>query len=132
MSISSHEAGRKPRRRSLVLVLLAWVFIGGQALLAAGSMYNYQEADTQTDEATVPWGLVGQGAVKMRLVATQAQPEVIGDVAIFLAVANTLGIVALMCGVLSWSRSKHLSGKLTIAAAVAVILVNSILNLPYA
>ena len=132
MSISSHEAGRKPRRRSLVLVLLAWVFISGQALLAAGSMYNYQEADTQTDEATVPWGLVGQGAVKMRLVATQAQPEVIGDVAIFLAVANTLGIVALMCGLLSWSRSKHLSGKLTIAAAVAVILVNSILNLPYA
>lgn len=132
MSISSHEAGKKPRRRSLVLVLLAWVFIGGQALLAAGSMYNYQEADTQTDEATVPWGLVGQGAVKMRLVATQAQPEVIGDVAIFLAVANALGIVALMCGLLSWSRSKHLSGKLTIAAAVAVILVNSILNLPYA
>ena len=132
MSISSHEAGRKPRRRSLVLVLLAWVFLSGQALLAAGSMYNYQEADTQTDEATVPWGLVGQGAVKMRLVATQAQPEVIGDVAIFLAVANTLGIVALMCGLLSWSRSKHLSGKLTIAAAVAVILVNSILNLPYA
>ncbi len=132
MSTSSHEAGRKPRRRSLVLVLLAWVFIGGQALLAAGSMYNYQEADTQTDEATVPWGLVGQGAIKMRLVATQAQPEVIGDVAVFLAVANALGIVALMCGLLSWSRSKHLSGKLTIAAAVAVILVNSILNLPYA
>ncbi len=132
MSTSSHEAGRKPRRRSLVLVLLAWVFIGGQALLAAGSMHNYKEADAQTDEATMPWGLVGQGAIKMRLVATQAQPEVIGDVAVFLAVANALGIVALMCGLLSWSRSKHLSGKLTIAAAVAVILVNSILNLPYA
>ncbi len=32
---------KKPATRSRVLVLLAWVFIGGQALFAAGSMYNY-------------------------------------------------------------------------------------------
>jgi hypothetical protein len=62
----------------------------------------------------------------------QAKPDVIGNVAIFLAVANTLGLIALTCGLLSWSRSKHRSGKLTIAVAAAVILVNSILNLPYA
>ena len=68
----------------------------------------------------------------MRLIAMQARPEVVGAVAIFLAVANTLGLAALMCGLLSWSRSKHRSGKLTIAMAVAVIIVNSILNLPYA
>jgi hypothetical protein len=80
----------------------------------------------------VPWTLMGQGATKMRLVATQARPDVIGDVGIFLAVANALGLAALACGLLSWSRSKHVSGKLTIAAAIAVVLVNSILNLPYA
>jgi hypothetical protein len=57
---------------------------------------------------------------------------VIGDVGIFFAVANALGLAALACGLLSWSRSQHKSGKLTIAAAVAIILVNSILNLPYA
>jgi hypothetical protein len=37
-----------------------------------------------------------------------------------------------MCALLSWSRSRHRSGRLTIAAAVAIILVNSLLNLPYA
>lgn len=133
MSAISNDAKKKPRTRSLILVLLAWVFIGGQALLAAGSVYNYRGTEQgTTDEAAMPWQLIGQGAIKMRLVATQAQPEVIGDVAVFLAVANALGVVALMCGLLSWSRSKHVSGKLTIAAAVAVILVNSILNLPYA
>jgi hypothetical protein len=42
-----------------------------------------------------------------------------------------LGIAALVCALLSWSRSRHVSGKLTIAAAVAVILANSLLNLPY-
>ena len=62
----------------------------------------------------------------------QARPEVVGDVAIFLAVANILGLIALLCALLSWSRSKYRSGKLTIAMAVAVIVVNSILNLPYA
>lgn len=132
MSVISSDAKKKPHTRSLVLVLLAWVFIGGQALLAAGSVYNYKDTEQGTDEAAMPWQLIGQGAVKMRLVATQAQPEVIGNVAVFLAVANALGVAALMCGLLSWSRSKHVSGKLTIAAAVAVILVNSILNLPYA
>ena len=80
----------------------------------------------------MPWDLVGQGAQKMRLIAMQARPDVVGDVAIFLAVANTLGLAALVCGLLSWSRSKYRSGKLTIVMAIAVILVNSIVNLPYA
>jgi hypothetical protein len=131
MSTAGHESS-KPKTRSLVLVLLAWVFIGGQALLAAGSMYSFNNADKQVVTATMPWQLASQGAAKMRLVAAQARPEVIGSVAIFLGVANALGVAALMCGLLSWSRSKHVSGKLTIAAAVAIILVNSILNLPYA
>jgi len=131
---------KKPTSKSRVLVLLAWVFIGGQALLAAGSMYSYMNAEKpgqkqdvkQDQKATVPWPLIGQGALKMRLLATQARPDILGNTAVFLAVANTLGLAALMCGVLAWSRSKHSSGKLAIAAAVAVILVNSILNLPYA
>lgn len=123
---------KKPPTRSLALVLLAWAFIGGQALLAAGSVYEYSADGTGTSDTTVPWMLISQGANKMRLVAMQAQPDVIGNVAIFLAVANTLGLAALICGLLSWSRSRHTSGKLTIAAAVAVVLVNSILNLPYA
>lgn len=122
----------KPRTRSLVLVLLAWVFIGGQALLAAGSMYGFRQADKQTAKTTVPWQLISQGAVKMRVVATQARPEVIGNIAVFLGVANALGVAALLCGLLSWSRSKHVSGKMTMAAAVTIILVNSLLNLPYA
>jgi hypothetical protein len=126
-----HHDREKPRTRSLALVLLAWAFISGQALLAAGSIYNYQGKDAQVEEAA-PWHLLSQGAVKMRAVATQARPEVIGDVAIFLAIANALGVVALMCGLVSWSRSRYTSGKLTIAAAITVILVNSILNLPYA
>lgn len=41
-------------------------------------------------------------------------------------------VATLLCGLLSWSRSQHVSGRLTIAAAVTIILVNSILNLPYA
>lgn len=133
MPIKSRDS-KKPRTRSLVLVLLAWAFISGQALLAAGSIYNYSSnaAGEEVETATMPWQLIGQGAVKMRLVATQAQPDVIGDVAIFLAVANALGIAAFVCALLSWSRSRHTSGKLTIAAAVAIILVNSLLNLPYA
>jgi hypothetical protein len=131
---------KKPATRSRVLVLLAWVFIGGQALLAAGSMYNYMSADKQVQnrdqkqdqKATVPWPLIGQGAVRMRLLAMQARPETLGNIAVFLAVANTLGLAALMCGLLAWARSKHASGKLAIAAAVTVVLLNSILNLPYA
>jgi hypothetical protein len=125
---------KKPPTRSVALVLLAWVFIGGQALLAAGSVYDYCDEGTESwtaRDTAAPWGLMSQGANKMRLVAMQAKPDVIGNVAIFLAVANSLGLVALMCGLLSWSRSRHTSGKLTIAAAVAVVLVNSILNLPY-
>jgi hypothetical protein len=129
---NSHKC-EKPRTRSLALVLLAWAFIGGQALFAAASIYNYQGQDKSqsVEKTTMPWQLLGQGAVKMRAVATQAQPRVLTNVAIFLAVANALGVAALMCGLLSWSRSRHTSGKLTIAAAVVVILVNSILNLPY-
>ncbi len=121
--------------RSLALVLLAWAFIGGQALLAAGSVYDYCGDDGESwtaRDTTAPWGLMSQGANKMRLVAMQAKPDIIGSVAVFLAGVNSLGLVALMFGLLSWSRSRHTSGRLTIAAAVAVILVNSILNLPYA
>ncbi len=139
MGILSHD--KKPPTRSLALVLLAWVFISGQALLTAGSVYNYKdsggtsansrvEADSQAK--TVPWALLGLGATKMRMLAMQARPDVVGDVAIFLAVANALGLAALTCGLLAWSRSRHVSGKLTITAAIAVILVNSLLNLPYA
>lgn len=122
--------------RSLVLVLLAWVFIGGQALLAAGNVYNYASTGTdpkaKADAGKMPWELAGQGAQKVRLIAMQARPDVVGDVAIFLAVANILGLIALVCALLSWSRSKYRSGKLTIAMAVAIMVVNSLLNLPYA
>lgn len=137
--MSQPQEGKKGHgTRSLVLVLLAWVFIGGQALLAAGNIYNYAntgndpKAKVKADTGKMPWELAGQGAQKMRLIAMQARPDVVGNVAIFLAVANMLGLAALMCGLLSWSRSKHRSGKLTIVMAVAVILVNSIVNLPYA
>ena len=130
---------KKPRTSSLVLVLVAWVFIAGQALLTGGSIYNYSEATkaaekkgTPQQDSKVPWALMGQGATKVRLVAAQACPDVIGKIGIFLAVANALGLVALACALLAWSRSGHTSGKLTMAAAIAVVLVNSILNLPYA
>jgi hypothetical protein len=130
----TQETKKGRSTRSLVLVLLAWVFIGGQALLAAGNIYNYAStgSDPKAEPGKMPWELVGQGALKMRLIAAQAQPDVVGNVAIFLAVANTLGLAALLCGLLSWSRSKYRSGKLTIAAAIAIIVVNSIVNLPYA
>ena len=131
----SHSKKDKTSRatRSVALVLLAWVFIGGQGLLAAGNIYNHNIAgEEQVASAKMPWDLLGQGATKMRLVAMQARPDVIGDVAIFLAVANALGLAALIFGLLSWSRSQHRSGKFTMAAALAVILVNSLLNLPYA
>ena len=133
----SNKDKKNRRTRSLVLVLLAWVFIGGQALLAAGSFYNHNsangvEAKGEAAEAAMPWGLISQGANRVRMVATQAQPDVIGNVAVFLMVANVLGLAALILAVLSWSRSKHTSGKLTMAVAVTVILVNTLLNLPYA
>jgi len=135
--MSQQQDGKKGHStKGCILVFLAWVFIGGQALLAAGNVYNYAGADgkdSKTAEAgKMPWQLAGQGATKMRLIAMQAKPEVVGDVAIFLAVANTLGLIALMCALLSWSRSKYQSGKLTIAAAIVVVVVNSLLNLPYA
>jgi hypothetical protein len=129
-----HNKDKKPRTRSLALVLLAWVFIGGQALLAAGSVYDYnsEEKGASGGDTAVPWTLISQGANRVKLVAMQAKPDIIGNVAIFLAVANALGLAALVCGLLSWSRSSHTSGKLTMAAAVAVVLVNSILILPCA
>ena len=132
-----HHQDRKPRTRSLVLLLLAWVFISGQAFLAAGSIYNYQDKDNNGKEkasvtSAVPWQLLSQGAIKMRSVAAQARPQAVGGEAVFLAADAALGIAALLCGLLSWARSGYVGGKLTIAAAITVILVNSILNLPYA
>jgi hypothetical protein len=133
MSLSQKKKRKRPTR-SIVLVWLAWMFIGGQALLAAGSLCNYNTStgNGEITEVAMPWGLVSQSANRVRLVAAQAQPDVIGNVAVFLAVANVLGLVALTLGLISWSRSQHASGKLTIAVAVTVILVNSMLNLPYA
>ncbi|MHC4519063.1 MAG: hypothetical protein ACYTAS_10770 [Planctomycetota bacterium] len=133
MSQSQKNKKKRPTR-SIILVALAWAFISGQALLAAGSFYNYNTAsgNGEITEVTMPWGLVSQGANRVRLVAAQAQPDVLGNVAVFLAVANVLGLVGLTLGLVSWSRSQHTSGKLTIAIAVMVILVNSMLNLPYA
>ena len=132
----SHEGKKGHNTRSLVLVLLAWVFISGQALLAAGNIYNYantgSDAKAKVETGKMPWELAGQGAQKMRLIAMQAKPDVVGSVAIFLAIANTLGLAALVCALLSWSRSKYRSGKLTIVMAIAIIVVNSIVNLPYA
>ncbi len=134
--MSSSDDKKKRRTRSLVLVLLAWVFIGGQGLLAAGSAYSYQSAATNEKGepalSTMPWELISQGANRMRVVALQAQPDIIGNVAVFLAVVNVLGLAALVLGLLSWSRSKHTSGKVTIAVAVTVILINTLLHLPYA
>ena len=132
--MSATHDNKKRRTRSLALVLLAWVFIGGQALLAAGSIYNYNTVSTENEatDASMPWGLIGQGANRVRLIAMQAQPDLIGNIAVFLAVANALGLAGLVLGFLSWSRSNHTSGKLTIAVSVAVVLVNSILNLAYA
>lgn len=135
-----HNNDKKRHTRSLVLVLLAWVFIGGQALLAAGSIYNYNTVSNNQDKAkdakvkeaaepSVPWGLIGQSSNRVRSLAMQAEPGTIGNIAIFLAVANAMGLAGLVLGLLSWSRSNHTSGKLTMAVSVAVILVNSILNL---
>ncbi len=131
----AHDNNKKRRTRSLALVLVAWVFIGGQALLAAGSIYNYNTVSSEEQEvekANMPWEIIGHGATRVRLIAMQAQPEVIGNIAVFLAVANALGLAGLIFGLLSWSRSGHASGKLTIVVSVGVILANSILNLAYA
>lgn len=130
----SHRNKKKRPSKSVLLVAMAWVFIGGQALLAAGSLANYNAGagNDELGEVTMPWGLVSESANRVRLVAAMAQPDVIGSFAVFLAVANVLGLVALTLGLLSWSRSEHTSGKLTIAVAVTIILVNSMLNLPYA
>lgn len=132
--MSTTHDNKKRRTRSLALVLVAWIFISGQALLAAGSIYNYNTVSSEEEavESGMPWGLIGQGANRVRLIAMQAQPDVIGNIAVFLAVANALGLAGLVFGVLSWSRSNHTSGKLTIAVSVAVVLANSILNLAYA
>lgn len=133
--MSSSDDKKHPRTRSHMLVLLAWAFIGAQGLLAAGSVYNHRlataSAKGEGTEGTVPWELISQGADRMRLVAVGTQPDVIGNIAVFLGVVNVLGLAALALGLLSWSRSKHTSGKLTIAVAVTIILVNTLLNLPY-
>ena len=135
---TTRDSKKKRRTRSLALILAAWVFIGGQALLAAGSIYNYNTAkageakEEELAEAGMPWGLIGQGATRVRLIAMQAQPAVIRNIALFLAIANALGLAGLVLGLLSWSRSNHTSGKLTIVVSVTVILANSILNIAYA
>jgi hypothetical protein len=130
MHISHHDRGQPPTR-SPIPVLLAWMLIGGQALLAAGTIYNYRCADAHVQSASGTWQIIGQSALRMRSMATQPEPYTVEGVAGFLAVANALGLVALLWALLSWSRSRHHSGRLAIAAAVIVIWVNSLLNLPY-
>jgi hypothetical protein len=51
-------------------------------------------------------------------------------IAFFLVVGNALGLVGLLLGLLSLSRSRHSSGRLTIAAAVITVWINLLLNLP--
>lgn len=141
MSITRDKSKKKPGR-SLAMILAAWVFIGAQALLAAGSIYNHNTAKTIEDkkekkqeeraESNLPWDLVGRGATRVRMIAAQAEPTVIRNVAVFLALANALGLAGLVLGLLSWSKSNHTSGKLTIVVSLAVVVANSILNLGYA
>ncbi len=126
-----HHDRSKPPTRSLITVLLAWIFIGGQVLLLAGTVYNYQCADTHTESVSVSWQMMGHSAVKMRSMATPAESDTAEGIASFLVVANALGLVGLLLGLLALSRSRHISGRLTIAAAVIVVWVNSLLNLPY-
>jgi hypothetical protein len=130
MYLLRHDS-KQPPTRSLVTVLLAWIFIGSQALLSAGTAYNYQRAQTRTQNASVPWQMMGEGAARMQAIATLANPDTVEGGATFLALTNALGWIALLFGLLSWSRSRHVSGRLTIAAAVVVIWVNSLLSLPY-
>jgi len=143
---NTKDSTKKHRTRSLAMVLAAWVFIGGQALLAAGSIYNYNTAKNTDEngqkkaekkneasaEESLPWDLIGQGSARVRLIAADAQPTEIKNIAVFLAVANALGLAGLVLGLVSWSKSKHASGKLTIVVSLAVVLANSILNLAYA
>lgn len=126
-----HHDGKKPPTRSLITVLLAWIFIGGQALLSAGTAYNYKCADTHAQSVSASWQMIGDSAAKMRSLAAPAEPETAAGVAFFLVVGNALGWVGLLLGLLSLSRSRHVSGRLTIAAAVIVVWVNLLLNLPY-
>ncbi len=130
MNIVHHDRN-KPPTRSLITVLLAWIFIGGQILLAAGTAYNYKCADTHAESASVSWQILGYSAVKVRSMATPAEPHTAEGVATFLLVANALGWVGLLLGLLALSRSRHSSGRLTIAAAVVAVWVNVLLNLPY-
>ncbi len=125
-----HHDRSKPPTRSLITVLLAWIFIGGQALLSAGTAYNYECADTHVESASASWQMIGDSAVKMRSMAMPSEPDTAEGIATFLVVANALGLVGLLLGLLSLSRSRHVSGRLTIAAAVVVVWVNSLLNLP--
>jgi hypothetical protein len=127
----SGKNGKASRTQKLGWILLAWMFIGGQALLAAGSIYDYSGGAQNVGETKVPWELISHGAHTWRLLAMRARPDVAGASAIFLAIANVLGLIALILGLLCWSKSKHSSGRLTIAGAVIVVLVYTALNLPY-
>ena len=126
-----HHDRKQPPTRSLITVLLAWMFIGGQALLLAGTAYDYKRADTHVESASVSWQMIGYSADRLRFIATPTQPETAEGVATFLVVANALGLVALLLGLLALSRSRHVSGRLTIAAAVTIVWVNSLLNVPF-
>ena len=126
-----HHDRTQPPRKSLITVLLAWMFIGAQALLSAGTAYDYKCADTHVESASVSWQVIGYGADKLRSVAPPTKPYTAEGVATFLVVANALGLVALLLGLLALSRSKHVSGRLTIAAAVTIVWVNSLLNVPF-
>ncbi len=126
-----HHDRSKPPRRSLITVLLAWIFIGGQALLSAGTAYNYRCADTHTESASVSWQMIGHSAVKMRALAMPPEPDTAEGITSFLVAANALGLVGFLLGLLALSRSKHISGRLTTAAAVIIVWVNVLLNLPY-
>lgn len=126
-----HHDRNKPPARSVITVLLAWIFIGGQALLSAGTAYNYECADTHSESDSVSWQMIGHSADKLRSMATADEPDTAGGIASFLMVANALGLVGLFLGLLSLSMSRHASGRLTTAAAVVVVWVNVLLNLPY-
>jgi hypothetical protein len=126
-----HHDRKQPPRRSLITVLLAWLFIGGQALLSAGTAYDFNRADTHVESASASWQIISHSAVRIRSLAAPAQPHTAESIAAFLVVANGLGLLGLLLGLLSLSRSRHISGRLTIAAAVVVVWVNSLLNVPY-
>jgi len=126
-----HHDRKQPPRRSLITVWLAWMFIGAQALLSAGTAYDYKCADTHTESASVSWQVIGNSADKLRSLAAPAKLDTAEGIAAFLVVANALGLVALLLGLLALSRSRQVSGRLTIAAAVTIVWVNSLLNVPF-